>query len=877
MLGKKSKKKLVLWFLAILAAAGSIFIATILFLWLKSEEPSMQNGWYEIRTARDYQLFWELVADGQSDLNGRLMKDIKLNNLNNRENWCQMPPENQSIEVGSFEGIFDGNGYTIYGLYSETGYGLVRENFGTIQNVSIRDSVIRGEYFTGGICYRNYQVISNCCMTGELCHNEDHLARMAGVSVVNIGLTEVCTYNGIMDCSPKDGDRAGICAENSGKIEGCGNLADQNMEEISREFYHTYAISDEGMKNCYVKEGTGWFVPEASHVLQISEDYLYMLPWLMKGNCYPLLVGKEPLSIGQRMEEAGAAGEDAFLFDIIRHLLEQENGNTLQICMQAVEKEEREDCIFAVKLTLKGQPLEVKAYLAEEFGENYEMPMEYIAEILGEAVGDYEVDDQEDSWEHRTYRLEQLSAETGSWSDRSEEIPAPENFMLYRTKWETGFWYRQGEKFYRIVLPKWELSQGTEELWDQILNRVCTERKVSDGIAWKDECIQEAVYKQLSQDDQGKDRIFSLEEIREIKELTIENAGWVKSYQDLQYLPELTSLKLHNGTIQMGEINAPLTSLGFENCYIVHLENISCFSELRRLEIVNCKEVDDFTFLENLPQLRQLSIENSTTSTTYWERKISREMISAVSKCKKLERLSLSSSGLSSIEELSEMTNLQELDLSFNNIDDFSPLYGLRGLRKLWVNDNPQNELGQLVYIPDLSIGSHRKTEFELDELKMAQQVLDDSYPDNCLLAKGIFYRDIEARDLAWGDFNEDGTKDLAVIGERKKTFDQEGNRISSIQRKIYLFQGTQNGFEEVQIISLSSSILTKSGYYKEEPVSYIAISGNHLLVQTMSLADEVGGSFNSISVYTWIEGKMEPECKNETDYELSEDKTRED
>lgn len=870
MLGKKSKKKLVLWFLAILATAGSIFIAAILFLWLKSEEPSIQDGWYEIRTARDYQLFWELVADGQSDLNGRLMKDIKLNNLNNWENWCQMPPENQSVEVGSFEGIFDGNGYTIYGLYSETGYGLVRENFGTIQNVSIRDSVIRGEYFTGGICYRNYQVISNCCMTGELCHNEDHLARMAGVSVVNIGLIEVCTYNGIMDCSPNDGDRAGICAENSGKIEGCGNLADQNMEEISREFYHTYAISDEGMKNCYVKEGTGWFVPEASHVLQISEDYLYMLPWLMKGNCYPLLVGKEPLSIGQRMEEAGAAGEDAFLFDMIRHLLEQENGNTLQICMQAVEKEEREDCIFAVKLTLKGQPLEVKAYLVEEFGQNYEMPMEYIAEILGEAVGDYEVDDQEDSWEHRTYRLEQLSEETGSWSDRSEEIPAPENFMLYRTKWETGFWYRRGEKFYRIVLPKWELSQGTKELWNQILNRVCTERKVSDGIAWKDECIQEAVYKQLSQDDQGKDRIFSLEDVVGIKELAVEYAGNVENYQDLQYLPQLTSLKLHNGTIQIGEINAPLTSLRIDNCYVDGLQDICHFSDLSRLEMINVNHLYDFSFLEGLPKLKELTVEGIGPTEED-------DLRDVIGKCGELEKLSLRSDFLSGIEELEKLSNLQELDLSFNDIDDFSPLYGLRGLRKLWVNDNPQNELGQLVYIPDLSIGSHRKTEFELDELKMAQQVLDDSYPDNCLLAKGIFYRDIEARDLAWGDFNEDGTKDLAVIGERKKTFDQEGNRISSIQRKIYLFQGTQNGFEEVQIISLPSSILTKSGYYKEEPVSYIAISGNHLLVQTMSLADEVDGSFNSISVYTWIEGKMEPECKNETDYELSEDKTRED
>lgn len=576
------------------------------------------------------------------------------------------------------------------------------------------------------------------------------------------------------------------------------------------------------------------------------------------------------MSIGQQLEEAGAAGEDAFLFDMIRHLLEQENGNTLQICMQAVEKEEREDCIFAVKLTLKGQPLEVKAYLAEEFGQNYEMPMEYIAEILGEAGGNYEVDNQEGSWEHRTYRLEQLSEETGSWSNRSEGKPAPENFMLYRTKWETGFWYRQGEKFYRIVLPKWELSQGTEELWDQILNRVCTERKVSDGIAWKDECIQEAVYKQLSQDDQGKDRIFSLEDVVGIKELAVEYAGNVENYQDLQYLPQLTSLKLHNGTIQIGEINAPLTSLRIDNCYVDGLQDICHFSDLSRLEMINVNHLYDFSFLEGLPKLKELTVEGIGPTEED-------DLRDVIGKCGELEKLSLRSDFLSGIEELEKLSNLQELDLSFNDIDDFSPLYGLRGLRKLWVNDNPQNELGQLVYIPDLSIGSHRKTEFELDELKMAQQVLDDSYPDNCLLAKGIFYRDIEARDLAWGDFNEDGTKDLAVIGEKKKIFDQEGNRISSIQRKIYLFQGTQNGFEEVQTISLPSSILTKSGYYKEEPVSYIAISGNHLLVQTMSLADEVGGSFNSISVYTWIEGKMEPECKNETDYELSEDKTRED
>ncbi len=846
-----------LWILIFLAAVGSIVIVTVLLQ--EPEGLARQDGWYEIHTAEDYQLFWEMVADGQSDLKGRLMEDIKLNDLKNRRNWCLAPPQNHSTRVEVFDGAFDGNGYTIYGLYSENGYGLVRENFGTIQNVNIRDSLIFGEYFAGGICYRNNQSITDCSMSGELCHNKDNLARMAGIAIVNTGMIETCTYNGMMSFPKNDGDRAGICAENQGRVKGCCNLTEQDMEEVTGEFYHTYAIADEGMDNCYVREETGWYISEASHVLQISEDQLYMLPWLMEGNCYPLIAREDPLMIGQQPEAVRVACEDSFIFGVIHRLLENETSDDLKIEIQAMEKEEEDDCIFAVKLTVAGQSLKIKAYSKEGIGENSDLLIE-----------------------HRTFQLTQLPERLGSRMYRIEE-KTPELLMIYRTKWETGFWYTQGEMHYQITLPEKESARGTDEVWEElaaaagrgrvqeprtekllwykILNQLYAEREVSDCIPWKDETIRKAVYKELSQNGQTEQRIFSMEEVMGIEELSIEDAGYVVSYRELKYLPMLASLKLYGGTIPIDQIDAPLTSLRLEGCYIKNSECIGYFSDLSELEIADSTGLADFSFLEDLSQLKHLSIDNCTVKLD--------SLMSAVSKCKKLERLSLRSIDLFSIEELSKMTNLQELDLSFNRIIDFSPLYGLYSLRKLSVNDNPGTELGSLVYIPDLSIGSQLRS---VEELNKAQKILDEWYPDNCLLKEGIFYRDIEARNLAWGDFNEDGIQDLAVIGEGKATVDQERNLISPAQRKIYLFQGTKNGFEELQMISLPGPSLTETGDWEEGPVSYIAISGNHLLVQTKGSVDAVSGGWNSISVYTWTRGRMEPECRHETDYEEKED-----
>ena len=160
---KTGKKRLGL-FCCLFLMLGT-FIAALSLFGNSVGEMRQKDGFYEIRSEKDYRRFWEMVYN-QSDCNGRLMCDITLNDWSALESWREEPPENASVEVEAFSGIFDGNGYTIYGLYSENGYGLVKDNLGTIKNLTIKNSVItgrhpdkkglRGGYYNSGICYRNY-------------------------------------------------------------------------------------------------------------------------------------------------------------------------------------------------------------------------------------------------------------------------------------------------------------------------------------------------------------------------------------------------------------------------------------------------------------------------------------------------------------------------------------------------------------------------------------------------------------------------------------------------------------------------------------------------------------------------------------------------
>ena len=99
---------------------------------------------------------------------------------------------------GWFNGIFDGNGHTVSGVYinnEENNQGLFGECNGTIKNVGVIDSYIHGSGYVGGVAGNcdNGSIIDNCYNTGTV-SGEDYVGGVVGYCGYN-GSTVVSCYN----------------------------------------------------------------------------------------------------------------------------------------------------------------------------------------------------------------------------------------------------------------------------------------------------------------------------------------------------------------------------------------------------------------------------------------------------------------------------------------------------------------------------------------------------------------------------------------------------------------------------------------------------------------------------------------------------------
>lgn len=100
--------------------------------------------------------------------------------------------ENQWIPIGSgsakFEGIFEGNGYSISGIYIKkddyTNTAFFSDNSGTIRNLGVYGE-ITGKHFVAGLCGENNGIIEKCfsevTLTGEAIN-------MGGIAAWNGGI-----------------------------------------------------------------------------------------------------------------------------------------------------------------------------------------------------------------------------------------------------------------------------------------------------------------------------------------------------------------------------------------------------------------------------------------------------------------------------------------------------------------------------------------------------------------------------------------------------------------------------------------------------------------------------------------------------------------
>ena len=161
--------------------------------------------------------------------------DGKVTNGSSFKAWRPMGMADEKGEfTGHYKGIFDGNGYSISGLYVnrdeatadvnsrfKSSIGLFGYHDGVTKNLGILDSYMRGQGCIGGICgYNDGGTIQNCYSAATVC-GDSYIGGICGRSRSN-SIIENCYNAGYIYGATRS--IGGICGDNYSTIESCYNI-----------------------------------------------------------------------------------------------------------------------------------------------------------------------------------------------------------------------------------------------------------------------------------------------------------------------------------------------------------------------------------------------------------------------------------------------------------------------------------------------------------------------------------------------------------------------------------------------------------------------------------------------------------------------------
>ena len=139
--------------------------------------------------------------------------------------------------IDNYQGVFNGAGSTIKGLYG--GVGLFKNNNGTVTNVGIEDSYFEGDNPVGGIVAYNAGTVENSLSLATVKGNSN-VGGLVGFNAAN-GVVKNCYSRATVKAETTDAIRSGnVVGYNEGTLANCYYLSDVADQQ---ETAHSTVIS----------------------------------------------------------------------------------------------------------------------------------------------------------------------------------------------------------------------------------------------------------------------------------------------------------------------------------------------------------------------------------------------------------------------------------------------------------------------------------------------------------------------------------------------------------------------------------------------------------------------------------------------------------
>ena len=204
--------------------AGEVWDGEVDTSWYQADATEFQ-----IATAEQLAGLAKLVNAGYT-FEGKTIKltaDIVLNNTEGWENWGSTAPAHTWTPIGNssqpFTGTLDGDGHSVSGIYINSGtdyqglVGVLGEG-GTLQDLGVKASYIKGVNSVGGVCGSSWGTVTNCYNSGSLAGSEG----VGGLCGTNGGTVTNCNNTGSVTGNNMVG---GLCGQNNSNVINCYNTA----------------------------------------------------------------------------------------------------------------------------------------------------------------------------------------------------------------------------------------------------------------------------------------------------------------------------------------------------------------------------------------------------------------------------------------------------------------------------------------------------------------------------------------------------------------------------------------------------------------------------------------------------------------------------